>query len=281
MTATTTLQLVQEHGFTTSDWFQLAVAIATLLLAGVTAWMAIETRRVASSSLDETKAVRDEIDVARQQVEATNRQAEAAADAVRTSVRPVLVEVPEVEVAPEEVVSFANIGAQQRSRGPDWAIRMAVPERPDWFDKALISVPLRNVGPGAAIISRVRPRALGDDHHEVAAVPTKQVVPQGETVRLNLNPWAGVNQLRVEVTYTDVSGDQLARTRLLIQRADVGNDWRVAGQAVHFDDGSAVWAGEGWDPATGEEVGSTAYPVTAPTDSLPSNEPGEDRRPGH
>jgi hypothetical protein len=70
-----------------STLIEAGVAVGTLVLAGVTAWMALETRKVAKSSVDETKAVRQEAEATLQQVELSRVQMTA-------SQRPVLADVP-------------------------------------------------------------------------------------------------------------------------------------------------------------------------------------------
>ncbi len=76
--------------FTWSGW-SFFVALGTLSLAGVTGWLAWESRQQIELSAREVAAVEKQTEAVREQAEATQRQAEVSAASMVAAARPVLV----------------------------------------------------------------------------------------------------------------------------------------------------------------------------------------------
>jgi hypothetical protein len=117
------------------DLASFAVAGATLMLAAFTAFLALETRESVIATRVEAGIAASALEQARKQAEATDRQAGIAQETLEASWRPVLVDVlPPLNRADAD---FSNAGVSPRQRGG-----------------LTVSVRLRNIGSGPAIISR-------------------------------------------------------------------------------------------------------------------------------
>lgn len=84
------LETVTHGGLETSAWVQVGVAVITLALAGVTGWLAWQTRKVAQDTKAEAEAVSASVSVAEKQVRVSHA-------AYVSSILPWLVSEPLVE----------------------------------------------------------------------------------------------------------------------------------------------------------------------------------------
>jgi hypothetical protein len=87
-------------GSWTLGWDSLAV-FATVVLAGVTAWMALETRRVAGRTEEEVRAVGRQADSISDQAVAAREQVELSRASLEAPIRPVLADVQRPTTRPE------------------------------------------------------------------------------------------------------------------------------------------------------------------------------------
>lgn len=214
------------------------LAGATLVLASATVVLAFFTKRA---------------------VDAAQASAEISRLTLQAGLRPVLVDVPLGRFVEREEIRYHELGARQVGAVEDRGeIDSRTPERGDWQDRRLISIPFRNAGPGIAVIRTVPPRAITNESTGwIQGSPTLRIVPPSEIVRLNFLAPETTHVMRVEITYGDSVGEQMTRTRLLVRRID--GRWQVRGLAIHgstdMNVPAVVWTGEGWDPATGRQEG--------------------------
>jgi hypothetical protein len=182
---------------------QGSVALATLMLAGVTTWMAIQARRAAIAAEDEVKL--------------TRRVAESSERALLTQVQPILSDYPrntlDTEVSetynpwlnPEDFPLVGHVAVSKRSSGPDQA------EAEEW----VISVPLFNIGSGVAVI-RDAWLTVHDQDLRGLTVLSQAMLPPRERARVVMKLGAsqfGEESLglawpfSVNVSYCNIHGD--------------------------------------------------------------------------
>jgi hypothetical protein len=219
------------------------VAIGTLALALVTAGLAISTHSLARKTAEE-------VDHSKRQVEAINEQAAIAQDALAASreqvevsqrtleaeMRPVLVDVTRGEGSAFERVIYPGYDG---SAGSGQLTATAHDQH------VLISVPVRNVGPGLGLMLG----ATLQTRLEIGQPPCvfrPSAIPPGEAGRVSFRATPGSaafaplkaliegqEDFSVEVLYTDVAGRQATISRLDVVLADASPlRWRV--RQVHF-----------------------------------------------
>ncbi len=196
------------------DVTQLALAAATVCLAAGTFWMALETRKLAAHS--------------EREVEVAHQQLDVATDALRASIRPWLSELPPTADRDDRLPYIMEDSGEQK-----------------------ISIPLRNVGNGIALIEKGSVKlwpaervkngiaTYQDGEAEAPIVP-----PGGDTsldFKLRQRPadqsWyelytasgANVqdNEFVVSVRYTDVNGGQPVQAKIHIRHGKV-TLWHIA-----------------------------------------------------
>jgi hypothetical protein len=224
-----------------------STAIAALVLAGITLALAIATVGLVISTRSGTRQVREELDLLRRQFGAGHR--------------PLLVDVLLTAPVP------ADMGAEERSERqgngdpvsghPGPTIETKLPGiRPQRIDprqafvafegqKVYVSVPLRNVGQGLAVIDGTGVALTGPliEELEYRAVQRPHV-PVGETTRIDLiagypmrqapalaehrSPMRGVTW-RLTVPYRDFAGEQrtVARLQIGCHGDDLTGPWLV------------------------------------------------------
>lgn len=211
----------------TGDWtapnlIQSVLALGTLVMAGAallsvrasnqvaadTGRLAGETEKLAAATNRTVDLARDELNLVERQLEVSERQVTTARLSLQSAIRPLLVNIPPGRVGPG-IVRHANADAG--------AIVFFQPGGP--HEAALdprIVVPLRNIGPGPAFIQEA---LIEVPWTRRRSQPSGLVIAPGEpttfTFQVTKGP-EGVSSpwLRVEITYTDVAGEQTLRTTL-------------------------------------------------------------------
>jgi len=202
---------------------------------------------------------------------AASKAASAAEAQVAAQIRPLLIDVEPRIVSPETVGSQGGRIVAEEVRFPDGHVlpttRLAGSVsgyRSD--DRWYLSVPVRNVGTGIALIVGAEMVPAG-----CAGVPSKPNLPPGEQSRINFVldesspaliharsvigagllesdrpagtlqrgvPWDGDGVVAIEVTYTDLAGGQLTTTRVDVRRDTSSGSWSVEAIAHRFDKSS-------------------------------------------
>ena len=119
-------------------------------------------------------------------------------------------------------------------------------------DRRGLSIPVRNVGPGVAVIANPLPmisEEWRDEASHTQGAVSRSVIPPGESGRLNFGLWenaAGAlfNEAYVEVTYTDIGGQQRQRTIFFLRR-DANYVFEIRGVAFFDGDGRHPSSGQG------------------------------------
>lgn len=204
------------------------VAIGTMALAVVTAWMAIETRR-------EVKTTVKLADSSEQQVKASEEQAAVARESLLAAIQPVLADVPSDEATR---IAALNQSVHSLASGPiftpgtDPARIVAMQSsRSDGTPVIRIRVPIWNVGHGPALIMSARLTSVGGTNR--AAEPMATIVAAGQRIEVpfvlqgaglggfKLSRSDGYPDFSVEVRYTNAFGSEPRITKLDIsQRSD-------------------------------------------------------------
>jgi hypothetical protein len=210
---------------TATDWNEW-VAIGTLALAAATflaVVVGVATVRASQRMADAA-------------------QATATADklALEGSIRPLLIPTtpypePDQQGAPNERVTFGTSGYNVALGS------VSVRANPG---STLISVPVRNVGAGIAVLSepapRVRPHGQG---WQGVGGSTDRIIPAGETTRLQWEVRDEMTSTRfdAEVSYTDARGGQPMRTRLAVAKDTSTTDrWSVVGVELYEEAGDTL-----------------------------------------
>lgn len=227
----------------TFGWDAL-VAIGTLSLALVTLGVGI-------AAVCGNKTAREALEVAQAELQA--------------SLLPLLESVP-LEYGPHreatapELIDYTTLGAREPN---EWRYRDVVDVRGE-ADGVFVSVPIRNVGPGMALITGVRPQALSvPDVTWTLGECTRPLIPAGQYARLNFRLSGLREEAYAEVFYADTSGNQHARLRLYIkgeresETAPMG--YFVRGTALYTDDGDLAFA------ISGNERVAAKQPSPIPT----------------
>lgn len=199
------------------------VAIGTLLLASGTFFMAWGTNRLARLTARQVDAVEGQAAAARDDVRVSQ-------DAFLSSVRPILVDVPRATTPRRERVFYADESYEiERST-------IHVEETPDYL---YCSVPLRNAGPGLALMEDVGLRWAATDS-PWQGDPSLRAVASGDQTRVRFSipkrrPEFGparsaiteAGSFTVEAHYADVAGRPQPFTRLELSRNDEG-EWETS-----------------------------------------------------
>lgn len=206
-------------------------AVATLILAGITLALAIATATLVYVTREGTRQVRAdaqrEIDIMQRQLEAEHR--------------PLLIEVlpsgpilPDMGARPNPNIAPHRQGEQPFSIEIKFGQREGVEIDPRLVSvrleggAAYVSVPLRNVGRGLAVID---PASI--DLHGVALgqvswrVARRQRVPIGETTRIEVAahcqvgvPIEQAEDWCLDVRYADFAGEQLTHAKISLNCPD-------------------------------------------------------------
>ncbi|HEX6702685.1 MAG TPA: hypothetical protein VF101_18305 [Gaiellaceae bacterium] len=221
-------------------WTEI-LAIATFALAVVgTASLAL-TRKLATS--------------AERAADAAQRTAEADRLALQGAVRPLLTAAAPARTPAgrsEVDLSFHALGDPSTYKG----VRGTVFVHNGGITNpavTLVSVPIKNVGAGVAVVGgppRIRPKGMA---WETAGTATSMIIGADGLSRLQwvVGHRLGGERFDVEVDYTDARGGQPMRTRLRVER-EVDSAWSVTGIALYErgEEGSRLlvrsgdWAGD-------------------------------------
>ena len=214
--------------FTWSGW-SFFVALGTLTLAGVTAWLARESRRQIDLSAREVSAVERQTEAVHDQAEATKRQVALSTASLEASSRPVLVGV----VAPhrmghqpedwnkETVLYSRDHVVQVRSDEVDFA---------ETDEMVYCSVPLRNIGAGVAFLQEatlVTPTgyfgrvsnpivAPGETTRARFSVVRHQSDGRATDVNETTRTGRGFAQFKIRLVYTGASRDLLTVSEITV-----------------------------------------------------------------
>ena len=158
---------------------------------------------------------------------------------VAGSLRPLLAEVP---IGHPVGGGPAVTGIPGRGRNLPSAWEVVVETAP----AMQVSVPFRNVGPGAAVIDSVEFVADTNESAPASGWASARILPPREAARANGGLTEGArDRLWVTVTYRDVRGKQPASTRLFLHRQE-GDSWAVVGVAADTPSGNWVTSGATW-----------------------------------
>lgn len=172
----------------------------------------------------------------RQQGVTMQRQTEAAEEALNASVRPLVVDVPRrttqtVALSFHEQMRCRNRPEESPGRREIDASRIVSSEDVEESEPPFLTVPIRNVGPGVALVVAARLAVASQDLRNVLSANGEMtnVIAPGEIVRVTFQhhePQPGwlLQRMRsdealvVEIAYTDVSGRQPTASRLSLAR---------------------------------------------------------------
>jgi hypothetical protein len=228
------------HVSTSDGWAHAAAiltgiaALATGILAYFTWRLASETKNVAEKTHDEAVAVTEQVRIANEQARIATEQVELSRQAMRAAIRPWLVPAlrwTEIENSSVKA-QHGLIDLREDAQGIHG------------------SVPLRNIGPGVAVIDREKSNVLGygglgSDLFAYTNLKTSvPVVPSGEVAELaftipgNTAAWVGitldvftgqnhVGDFGLDVWYSDWAQEQPMRVRFLVGRDTAGAEWHV------------------------------------------------------
>lgn len=217
----------------------LGLAVATFLLAAFAGWLAWLTRRAIEISRESLRVAQAEL---------------------LGTLRPLLVAVPVGRFLQTEEIHYRerDVGVDHvghvTDRGRIHSEQAADPRRQD---RHVLSIPLRNVGPGVAVMYVPLPAyRRAHDTAWYQGRPTMGVVPSGEIVRLNFIVGTEDHAILVEAAYRDVAGEQFTKTSLWVTREPPGREWSVRGYALYANkqERPFLWSGEGWDSTGREET---------------------------
>lgn len=237
---------------TVTDYVAIAGTVAVAASAGVTAWMAVSTRNVAQRTADLATFAKEEVAAIVQQGVSIERQATASADQVTLARDGLLASVqPWLTLGDAEAGAMPFNVADSGSTPP--LIVYASPEA-----HLRVSVALRNVGPGLAIIEGRSSHLIGwrdprsgvDEQMEFNwATVAHPVLPPGEQGRaefdVDLAKWAtdvetithqhkNNGEFAVDIVYGDVLGQRRTRLRLAIARTRPDANWWAVYQLDYF-----------------------------------------------
>jgi hypothetical protein len=203
------------------DYATAATAIGTLALAIATFFMARKTKDLASLG-------QAELELLDKQTQAAQRQSVVAEAALSASVAPLIVDVPPYTMRPgppRTTINPEGLGNVERTERDVSLIRYA-----DGRDACVMTVPIQNVGSGAARIQRAALVPLGvQTSTDPVLSESPSVVPRDEIRELIFRPdnrqalkhlVEGLPvDLALQVSYCDVSGRQPASTVLTLRRS--------------------------------------------------------------
>jgi hypothetical protein len=227
----------------------LGTAVGTALLAVATFVLARRTKAEVEAANRQATASSDQSAASLEQAKASHRQAELAEKALRVQTSPLLTDVP------YGIPAVSGYTPIDKSDKRSAIIGLYGPKQPHFRDASLVTayvdangeghvqieVPFRNVGNGAAIVSRVEFLFGGNTGFESAA--SSPVVPAGEIAEAVLdidpnhhayaepkNAIDGDNPFRVVISYNDADGNHFGAVRLDLDAVET--TWSV--RQVHW-----------------------------------------------
>jgi hypothetical protein len=207
---------IRQH-LSPSDLASSAVAGATLMLAAFTAFLALVTRasvaattREADIATQALAAAQETARVGAEQVKATNRHAEIAQETLEASWRPVLVDVPGAQVA-----VFSHDGG-----GLDVTVKL----RNIGSGPAIISRAGLSAGSAGVLASRIRSSVVGPDEMTTIDFALPPEPPEARAIMANLKADAAV---AVTVFYGDQGGHHRWRTRAEVDKPGPDSGWWI------------------------------------------------------
>jgi len=228
----------------------VGTAFGTLALAVATFVLAVRTKSMAQSGQQTAQAAQKELELLREQTEAARQQSETAQAALRASIRPILVDVPENTL--REIKWHGGAAAVTSGGSPHEGTRkvdismvsVSIEEdHPEIGPHIILAAPVRNVGAGVAMIRDVRwlIGRSGAGVHIVVGTARQKTVPVGEHAELRFEvPYGAADyqpsyeaierekDLLVEVIYADLGAQQVSRTQLSLRRqGGPGHPYRV------------------------------------------------------
>lgn len=265
------VMIVPVAGFFTWGGWSFFVALGTLSLAGVTAWLAWESRRQIDLSAREVAAVEKQTEAVRKQAKEAQRQAEVSAASLEASVRPVLVGA----IAPAEITRLDDNRAGQLEP-VSYPNDYAIPVRPlavhyeERDDMLYLSFCVRNIGVGVAFVQRVA--VLTRTAYPVRISPP--IIPPDETARILIaltlkqsdgsfthvnevtRTGRGFVQATVGLFYTGASSDLALTTTLTLSELVDDQSWLITSTKI-------------WDGDTKADLGAPEErPLLASTDNI-------------
>ena len=214
------------------DWAVIAnigVALATLALAGMTFLAVRVGQHQAATALRQVEVSEHQTDQMRQQVAAAHRQLEIARDTLAAQQRPLLIDVAWGTMEPRHIQFGSIVDRDPGSKVLSSPVKTEVSEA---SDPVLISVPLRNVGTGIAMIGGLGLSPPGPVSGEIS----QPNVPPGEMTKLSFSVPADLElaeairngAFTVEVRYTDLAGQSDTVTTAHVRRRGGPFPWFVS-----------------------------------------------------
>jgi hypothetical protein len=198
------------------DHWDAWVALGTLALAAATYYLARETRKLGQFTQREVAAAEEQARAAVQEVDIARR-------AFESSTQPVIVDMPADPSALVEDVVYTDATTSVGATAVDVL---------DSEDHLFVSVPLRNVGPGIAVVESAR---LRTEDNEWEGQPSVQFVAPWEHTRLRFSlrkqetgyaefydVIVRSGSITIEATYSDLAGHVQPVTRVSYLRSDDG-----------------------------------------------------------
>jgi hypothetical protein len=207
--------MIEAHPWLGIEWPAVEAIASVLLVAGVgvTLWGLWETRRAATADLE----------LARRQLQA--------------SYRPLLIEVLRNGLITPDMEAIDNPHTAQRRVLP-FVIPLHL-HGADLFvdprivyvnpEKGYVSIPLRNVGAGLAVVDDEKIEVRGLDSHLEDVTVDRPRVPPGETTRVNIALLLAEGEeakvFSVTVPYGDLAGEQNTDVTVHLRRSE--NRWEI------------------------------------------------------
>ncbi len=220
----------------TGSWdlgWEALVAITTGVLAFMTWQLARQTAK-------EVKHSGQHVELSRQQVEASNRIAEAAQTTLEAQIRPVLVDMP------LNLSAGSFEPAVYPGRGDVVTLHPCAVHVMDGADEMMVSIPIRNVGVGPAMIRGVDmhfptpcpPPQIAINPANLAPGEAGRVLVRAERVEPAFDQMNNVilsGNFSLRVLFSDIAGQRLFLTRFDVYHQNgVTYGWIV--RQVHFED---------------------------------------------
>jgi hypothetical protein len=214
----------------------IGTAVGTLALAIATYFLAKGTRADVAASTRQAEASTEQAKASLRQAEESSRHADLADRALRAQTTPLLADVP---YGVPKVSGYAPMPRDPARRAGAMEILGLGPHQPHYRDAselytgideggdetASLSVPVRNIGLGAAVITSVEFRLL--EREPVTGLCSSPVVPHGEVVvaELEVHPKdprytearrvvEDASTFSVVVAYSDANGEAIGAVRL-------------------------------------------------------------------
>lgn len=219
------LAATQEPSWLGVDWGAVTGLATAVLAVGiiVTLWGVWEARNAAKAELVTTQAQ------------------------LRATYRPLLIEVLREGPVTPDMGAKENPTIQHRAVLP-WVASVtigvtgptvSIDPRTVYVDLAegWVSVPLRNVGRGLAVVHEIGARVDHLPFDELETTVTRPRVPPGETTRVNFRVSDAPEyrrSLAIRVPYTDLAYEQMEDVHVRLTLSPDGDHWEVAAM-VHVD----------------------------------------------